>query len=316
MPSFREVRAETESRRYYSSALLITGFEDDGEEFLDSAITIRTMEVTPGGHAVIRTGSSIVRDSVPDRECLEVRAKAEGLLTAITTVRPPGRFLDRFVDPSVTELLHRRNEHLSGFWTGRQHDDRAVAPQLVGRTVLIIDNEDQFTEMLRHTIEHLGLKVTMSGYRDPGICLDGHDLVLLGPGPGDPNDLSSPKMARLHELTRALLDSGTPLLAVCLGHQILSRCLGLTVAAVDPPRQGVQETVDLFGRREAVGFYNTFFAGVPDTPPPGVEIAAEPDGRVVALRSARFCSFQFHVESVLTANSVAILREALVGLLR
>ena len=60
-----------------------------------------------------------------------------------------------------------------------------------------------------------------------------------------------------------------------------------------------------------VGFYNTFFARRPAEPPHGVEIASEPDGRVTALRAERFCSFQFHVESVLTTNSVPLLRDAL-----
>jgi phenazine biosynthesis protein phzE len=63
-----------------------------------------------------------------------------------------------------------------------------------------------------------------------------------------------------------------------------------------------------------VGFYNTFFARRPTTPPPGVEIASEPDGRVTALRADNFCSFQFHVESVLTTNSVPLLRDVLLWL--
>ncbi|GHJ48871.1 putative phenazine biosynthesis protein PhzE [Catellatospora sp. TT07R-123] len=309
-------RHESESRRYYSSALLITGREDDGEEWLDSAITIRTMEVERSGHAVIRSGASIVRDSVPWKETREVRAKAEGMLTAITGAQSPGRFLHQYVDPFVTDVLQLRNKYLSRFWTDRQTDDRYASPQLIGRTVLIIDNEDQFTEMLKHTLEHLGMKVTMSDYRDPEIALDGYDLVLVGPGPGDPNDLAMPKIARLHELTGQLLARGIPFLAVCLGHQILSRSLGMAVAAVDPPMQGVQETVDLFGRSEPVGFYNTFFAGAPAEVPAGVEVAAEADGRVIALRSERFYSFQFHVESVLTTNCITILREALLWLLR
>ncbi|MDI1462938.1 chorismate-binding protein [Catellatospora sp. KI3] len=309
-------RHETESRRYYSSALLITGVDDDGAEWLDSAITIRTMEVTRDGHAMIRSGASIVRDSVPWKEAREVRAKAEGMMRAITSNESPGRFLQQYVDPFVTDLLQLRNKYLSRFWTDRQADDRYAAPRLIGRTVLIIDNEDQFTEMLKHALEHLGMKVTMSGYRDPEIALDGYDLVLVGPGPGDPNDLDMPKIARLNELTRELLDRELPFLAVCLGHQILSRNLGMSVVVNDPPMQGVQQTVDLFGRSEPVGFYNTFFPRVPEVAPAGVELAAEADGRVIALRAQNFYSFQFHVESVLTTNCISILREALLWLVR
>lgn len=309
-------RHESESRGYYSSALLIRGLADDGQEWLDSAITIRTMTVGSDGHAVIRSGASIVRDSVPEKECQEVRTKAQGMLKAIATAEPPGRFLDAFVDDKVTEVLLGRNRYLSRFWINRQSDDRYAAPELIGRSVLIVDNEDQFTEMLKHILEHLGLKVTMRDYRDRGIELTGFDLVLVGPGPGDPNATDHPKIAQLHRIVGDLLESGTPFLAVCLGHQILCRLLGMRVRPVDPPLQGVQETVDLFGRSEPVGFYNTFFADAPATAPDGVTVAAEPDGRVVALRSERFTSFQFHVESVLTTNCITILREALVGLLK
>jgi phenazine biosynthesis protein phzE len=308
-------RHESESRRYYSSALLMMGRDDDGDEYLDSAITIRTMEVDLAGRAVIRSGASIVRDSVPEKECHEVRAKAEGLLKAISSAENPGPFLHEYVDPMVTAILNGRNKYLSRFWMDRQ-GGRHAAAQLIGRTVLIIDNEDQFTEMLKHVLEHLGMKVTLCDYRDPELDLHGHDLVLVGPGPGDPNDLGNPKMSRLHAVVRRLLDTRIPFLAVCLGHQVLCRTLGLTVVPVDPPKQGVQESVDLFGHREPVGFYNTFFAQLPARTPAGVEIAAEPDGRVIALRADRFYSFQFHVESVLTTNCVSILRDVLSWLLR
>jgi phenazine biosynthesis protein phzE len=308
-------RHESESRRYYSSTLVVMGLDEQGDEYLDSAITIRTMEVGLDGRAVIRAGASIVRDSVPEKECQEVRAKAAGLLNAISSAQPAEPYLAGFVDERVTEVLHARNRHLSRFWIDRQAG-HVAAPALAGRSVLLIDNEDQFTQMLKHVLEQLGLKTTICDYRDAHIDYSHHDLVLVGPGPGDPNDLGNPKMRQLHEIVGDLLAQQTPFLAVCLGHQVLCRTLGMPVTPVDPPLQGVQESVDLFGRREPVGFYNTFFAHLPEQVPAGVEISAEPDGRVIALRSHGFYSFQFHVESVLTTNCVAILQEALTWLLK
>ena len=255
-----------------------------------------------------------MRDSVPAKECLEVRAKAAGLLGAIAYPESTQRYLSQYIDDQVTQVLNIRNAFLSRFWLDQQ-SDTVLAPQLAGRSVLIIDNEDQFTEMLKHVLEHLGLKTTLSDYRDPKIDFEGHDLVLIGPGPGDPNDLTHPKMARSHAIIADLLARQAPFVAVCLGHQILSRTLGMTVVPVDPPLQGVQEVVDLFGRREPVGFYNTFFALTPSQPPTGVEIASTPQGRVIALRGPHYASFQFHVESVLTTNCVPILRDTLTRLL-
>jgi phenazine biosynthesis protein phzE len=308
-------RHEPESRRYYSAALVLMGIDSEGDEYLDSAITIRTMEVTPDGYAVIRSGASIVRDSVPEKECQEVRAKAAGLLTAISSAEPATPYLDAFVDARVTEVLGARNTYLSRFWMDRQSGQSLATPQLIGRSVLLVDNEDQFTQMLKHVLEHQGLKTTIRDYRDAELDYSNHDLVLVGPGPGDPNDLDHAKMRNLHRIIADLLGRRKPFLAVCLGHQVLCRTLGLAVAAVDPPLQGVQKSVDLFGRPERVGFYNTFFAQAPDQPLDGVELSAEPDGRVIALRAKHFYSFQFHVESVLTTNCVPILQEALTWLL-
>ncbi len=305
---------ERESRRYYSSALLVNGVDEDGQEFLDSAITIRTMEVTPQGEATIQTGASIVRDSVPERECREVKTKAAGLLRAINSAEPTTRTLAQFRDGLVDQVLESRNKYLSRFWMEKQHHSY-VEPRVEGKSILIIDNEDEFTHMLRHVLTHLGMRARVVDYRVAAPLVADSELVLVGPGPGDPTDLNDPKMKVVHAIVQDLLDRRAKFMAVCLGHQILSYRLGMRVEPTDPPLQGVQKSIDLFGRREPVGFYNTFFARRPASPISGVELASEPDGRVTALRAENFCSFQFHVESVLTTNSVPILRDALLWLL-
>jgi carbamoyl-phosphate synthase small subunit len=50
-----------------------------------------------------------------------------------------------------------------------------------------------------------------------------HDVagVVLSPGPGDPARLAGPV-----RLARAVIDSGRPLLGICLGHQIVGRAAG------------------------------------------------------------------------------------------
>ncbi len=301
---------ERESRRYYSSALLITGLDEDGQEFLDSAITIRTMEVSARGEATIQSGASIVRDSVPERESREVKTKAAGLLRAIDNAEPTKPTLSSYRDALVDQVLESRNKYLSRFWMEKQHQSY-VESRLEGRSILIIDNEDEFTHMLKHVLTHLGMQAKVVDYRAAVPLVGSNELVLVGPGPGDPTDQNDPKMKVIHAIVQDLLDRRARFLAVCLGHQVLCHRLGMRVEPTDPPLQGVQKSIDLFGRREPVGFYNTFFARRPQLPPSGVEIASEPDGRVTALRAERFCSFQFHVESLLTTNSVPLLRDAL-----
>jgi len=303
---------EEQSRRYYAGAIAIRGLEADGREYLDSAITIRTMEVEADGRAVIQSGASIVRDSVPARECREIKAKAAGLLRAIESPQPSAPILGRFLDAELEQLLQHRNEFLSRFWLKKQQPTYRE-PRLSSQSILIIDNEDEFSQMLLHVIRHLGLRPTVRRH-DQELDLAGFDYVLVGPGPGDPSNHADPKVARVRCIVQRLLDERRRFLAVCLGHQILCEVLGFELAPVNPPLQGVQKAVDLFGRLEAVGFYNTFFARAPRRVPSEIEISTEPDGRVVALRSPTFYSMQFHSESLLTTNSIPIIKDALLWL--
>jgi phenazine biosynthesis protein phzE len=305
---------EKDSRRYYASAIVLRSRDADGGEGLDSAITIRTMEVDLNGQATIQAGASIVRDSVPHKECLEVKAKAEGLLRAIASGDVTQPALEMYVNPSVEQILRSRNKYLSRFWINNQAERHKEARS--ARSLLIIDNEDEFTFMLHHMLEHLGVRAIVRNFDDPGIAVDSSNLILIGPGPGDPTDITDAKMATIHELVTKLLSSGTKFLAVCLGHQILCHVLGMSIVRTDPPLQGVQQNVELFGRGEPCGFYNTYFATRPASAPPGVEICAEPSGQIIALRSPQFVSFQFHVESILTTNGMTILRDALEWLSR
>jgi 2-amino-4-deoxychorismate synthase len=307
-------RYEADSRRYYASALMVLDRDESGAEYLDSAITIRTMEVDAAGNGVIQSGASIVRDSDPAKECAEVRAKAEGMLRAIGGRPAAQPVLPKYADQLVNDVLLSRNKYLSQFWTMPQARP-AGKSDFDGVSITVIDNEDEFTYMLRHVLDHLGVDASVRSYADPSLDLTATDLVLVGPGPGNPTNLADPKMARIHEIVADLLSRQAKFLAVCLGHQILCQQLGLPIIPIDPPLQGVQQSIDLFGRAEPVGFYNTFFATAAAVPP-GVELAAAADGRVMATRSGHFCSFQFHVESVLTTNCVAVLKEALSYLLR
>jgi phenazine biosynthesis protein phzE len=242
---------ERESRRYYSSALLVTGLDESGQEFLDSAITIRTMEVSAAGEATIQSGASIVRDSVPERECREVKTKAAGLLRAIDSAEAGKPTMSDYRDALVDQVLVSRNQYLSRFWMEKQHQSY-VDPRLEGKSVLIIDNEDEFTHMLRHVLTHLGLRARVVDFRSAAPLLADNELTLVGPGPGDPTDLNDPKMKVVHAIVQDLIDRDARFLAVCLGHQVLCHRLGMRVEPTDPPLQGVQKSIDLFGRREPV----------------------------------------------------------------
>jgi phenazine biosynthesis protein phzE len=127
-------------------------------------------------------------------------------------------------------------------------------------------------------------------------------------------------MAYLRGLLTGLLAARRPVLGVCLGHQVLSGLLGLPLHRRDMPYQGVAKDIDLWGTRRRVGFYSSFTAvSATDrlqTPHGVVEIARDPaDGTVHALRGPSFAGVQFHAESVLSRDGMAILTELLPTLL-
>jgi 2-amino-4-deoxychorismate synthase len=309
-------RYEQEGRGYYSGVVALMGRDAEGGSFLDSAICIRTADIDTAGTVRIGVGATLVRHSDPLSEVAETRAKAAGLLAALEG-EGPARFA---AHPEVRRALERRNETIAGFWLadGAPLAGRTALPE--GRRVLVVDAEDTFTSMIGHQLHSLGLQVTVRRFDEP-YDLDGHDLVVMGPGPGDPRDLSHPKIAHLDGTIARLLKERRPFLAICLSHQVLSRRLGLGLVRRAVPNQGVQRDVDLFGRRERVGFYNTFAAVSAEdkTEADGigvVEIVRDPDSlEVHALRGTHFASMQFHPESVLTQNGVGITGELVRDLL-
>jgi phenazine biosynthesis protein phzE len=157
--------------------------------------------------------------------------------------------------------------------------------------------------------------VRHDAYR-PG-CLDGYDLVVLGPGPGDPRDTEDAKIATFDDAVASLLGSRQPFLAVCLGHQVLSRNLGLDLAYKDIVFQGTQSELTVLGRQETVGFYNTFVARTPASGlPEGLSVEADPaSGDIHLLAGPHFRGIQFHAESILTQNGFHILQDLVTDLI-
>lgn len=176
--------------------------------------------------------------------------------------------------------------------------------------------EDTFTAMIVQQLEALGPTAEVLRYDEP-YALDGYDLVVMGPGPGDPLAGDDPKIAALNAAVARLLDERIRFLAVCLSHQVLSLRLGFDLVRRTEPNQGVQRGIDLFGRRERVGYYNTFAAvsrsDHRDVPGVGrVRVSRDPaSGEVDMLRGPHFASFQFHAESVLTVDGPRLFTEAL-----
>jgi phenazine biosynthesis protein phzE len=306
---------ESEGRGYYGAALAILGRDDDGAPVVDSPIVIRTAEVDLDGRLTVTAGATLVRDSDPTYEVAETRAKAGGILAAFGLVEPapmPTANVAELVnDEDVLLALNARNRRLASFWLTDQSGTTAD-PGLVGKHVVILDGEDDFVNMLRHVLGVAGMTssvVPHASYAGSQAALDAADLVIVGPGPGDPRDGSHPKIATFRTAVDRLLERQQPFLAVCLGHQVLCDRIGIPLAYKDIVFQGTQDEVLLDGRPERVGFYNTFVGRVSDGAvlPGGVTADTDHEtGDVHLVRGAHFRGIQFHAESILTEHGAAL----------
>eukprot|EP00920_Eleutheroschizon_duboscqi_P020727 GHVT01048939.1.p1 GENE.GHVT01048939.1~~GHVT01048939.1.p1 ORF type:complete len:896 (+),score=194.98 GHVT01048939.1:78-2690(+) len=218
---------EPRSRGYYSSAIVLMGRERGAsgqvEEFLDSAITIRMHELTSDGSFQFRVGATLVKDSVPSEEVKETRGKALGALRALSGPGGGGDAVP-LLSPSLAkddaqlqvlaELLRKRNEGISRFWLNQfLPKPTSLGPSLT-RRALLMNNDDDFVYMLQHLLYRVGFTCQVAHWKDIGDALESvgsgpsaaspFDLVVIGPGPGDPRDASE-KTQAIQTVVRGLL---------------------------------------------------------------------------------------------------------------
>jgi phenazine biosynthesis protein phzE len=325
-------RHETRPRGYYSGVAALFTPSESGHD-LDAPILIRTAYLVDG-RLRVPVGATLVRHSDPYDEVGETHGKAAGVLGAIGAVprdAAPAPAVDPDApeaapraladDPAIAALLASRNSRLAPFWL--QPQGAAGSRPFAGLTAVVVDAEDRFTTMLAHQLRHLGFDVEIEPWTDADDALLGAaDLVVAGPGPGDPRNDDSARISRMQRVVADRRAAGRPLLAVCLSHQILADSLGIDLAPLEHPHQGLQKTVDLFGEPASIGFYNTFTARVaPGTTQRGMTVGSDggtteivtqvaadaASGDVYALLGPGFASVQGHLESILSRDGMRTL---------
>jgi para-aminobenzoate synthetase component 2 len=183
--------------------------------------------------------------------------------------------------------------------------------------ILVIDNYDSFVYTLNGYLQELGAETEVVRNDDIAVAdvparIAEYDGVLISPGPGKPAQagVSIP-------VVEAALESGQPLLGVCLGHQAIAEAFGATVTNADELMHGKTSRI--------VHDDSPFYEGVPQpftatryhslavvdgTVPDELVVTSRTQGGVImGLRheSAPIHGVQFHPESVLTEGGYRML---------
>ncbi|SMY00343.1 phenazine biosynthesis protein phzE [Brevibacterium iodinum ATCC 49514] len=306
-------KREPSPRGYYSGVLALVEVDSAGRQSLDSAILIRTAEISRDGDVRISAGSTIVRHSDPASEAQETRAKTAGLRQVFER--------ETSLNASIDQAMTIRRAVVSDFWL-KSTTERAVNRyRFSGRTCLIVTAEDDFTHMLAVLLRSLGFYVDEQRAIDVDELPADRDLILFGPGPGNPENKTDQRIVSLHRLIRSALLQRRPFLAECLSHQILALELGLPIARLAKPHQGEQIELPLWNRQATLGFYNTYTARsstpcIDSNSGRHIQAILHPDSQDIAvLRGTAFASIQFHIESVLTHNNDRLLAELIQSVL-
>ena len=184
--------------------------------------------------------------------------------------------------------------------------------------ILIIDNYDSFTYNLVQYFGVLGCDVIVKR-NDEITAAEAQalapDRICISPGPGRPED------AGISNEVIRVLGPKTPILGVCLGHQCIGAVFGGEIVSAprlmhgktSPVRHGDSGVFeDLPNPFEATRYHSLIVRR--ETLPPSLEVTAETaEGEVMGLQHCEFPihGVQFHPESVLTGEGMALLRNFL-----
>ena len=177
---------------------------------------------------------------------------------------------------------------------------------------LMVDNYDSFTAMLASYFAEFSVDVLTLRNDDVTAASVRHmrqagDLegIIISPGPKNPDECGNCK-----EIVQWAAVSGTPLLGVCLGHQIIASVYGARVARGLRPMHGKVSSLHANGCGLFQGLPHEFpvtryhsLVVQEETLPSSLKVDARTDdGAVMSLRHDRLPLFgvQFHPEAART----------------
>ncbi|AWH87425.1 anthranilate synthase component II [Limnobaculum parvum] len=184
--------------------------------------------------------------------------------------------------------------------------------------ILLLDNIDSFTYNLVDQLRASGHQVTIYRNQLPADLIIrqiermNNPVLMLSPGPGKPSEAGC-----MPELLSALLGK-LPIIGICLGHQAIVEAYGGTVGQAGEILHGKSSPVTHDGMAMFEGLPSPlpvarYHSLVGTDIPPALTVNAHFNQMVMAVRHDRHrvCGFQFHPESILTAQGARLLDQTL-----
>lgn len=178
--------------------------------------------------------------------------------------------------------------------------------------ILVLDHFDSFTYNLVQGLRQCNTEVVVQTDTADPIDFSGFTHFVLSPGAGKPADSKAG-----HKLLKYAIENTTPVLGVCLGHQIIAEFFGGTVQQMSEPAhaqecQITHKASGLFAGVESpmiVGQYHSLSVVRQNLPDTLQIIATAKDGGIMALqhKTHPIHGVQFHPESVFTSHGQKIL---------
>lgn len=180
--------------------------------------------------------------------------------------------------------------------------------------VVLVDAYDSFVHLIDQHLRAMGLKTSVIRCDDAALAqalAQPVDFVVLGPGPGRPEEADYPRLLKM-------LEGRVPVLGVCLGHQAIGLAYGGEVVGAGVCVHGktsvmLNDGEGVFahtgGRPFAATRYHSLVVrdeGLPDDLV--VSARSRDDAHVMGLRHRRFAieGVQFHPESIRTEGGASI----------
>jgi anthranilate synthase/aminodeoxychorismate synthase-like glutamine amidotransferase len=187
------------------------------------------------------------------------------------------------------------------------------------KRILVVDNFDSFTYNVVHLLAVQGVGVDVLLNDDarlaPAILAE-YAALVVGPGPGKPREAP-----RTMAVLTAAIESGLPVLGVCLGLQAIGEALGARVTHAPAQMHGKTSHVEhdrtgLFAALPSPLLATRYHSLCldPSTIPPELRVnARSADGVVqgIAHRVRPVHAVQFHPESVLSEHGDSLARNFL-----